>query len=188
MSRWEPDARGRLTQAAFTLYAERGYEQTTVTEIAESAGVTERTFFRYFADKREVLFNGSAELIDMAVRAVESAPAGSAPIDLVGAAVEAAAALLQLRREHARARQALIDANPSLQERELFKMATLSAAVADAVAARGVPPVAATLAAGAGTSVFSAAFARWIADDETRDYPAVVRDSMQELRQLMAAS
>ena len=62
MGRWEPDARGRLVKAAMELYGERGFEQTTVAEIAERAGLTERTFFRHFADKREVLFAGAGAL------------------------------------------------------------------------------------------------------------------------------
>jgi hypothetical protein len=60
MTRWEPNARGRLEQAALALYGERGFENTTVAEIAARAGLTERTFFRHFADKREVLFAGGA--------------------------------------------------------------------------------------------------------------------------------
>src|SRR5215472_3630839 len=81
MGRWEPDARGRLERAALELYGERGFEQTTVAEIAGRAGLTERTFFRHFADKREVLFAGSAALRDLIVNAVTSAPASATPID-----------------------------------------------------------------------------------------------------------
>src|SRR4051794_2005292 len=90
MSRWEPDARGRLGQAAMELYRERGFEQTTVAEIARRAGVTERTFFRHYADKREVLFAGSEALQERMVEALEAAPA-IAPLDAVAAALAAAA-------------------------------------------------------------------------------------------------
>jgi hypothetical protein len=56
MGRWEPNVRGRLARAALVLSAEKGYDNTTVAEIAASAGVTERTFYRYFADKADALF------------------------------------------------------------------------------------------------------------------------------------
>ena len=56
MVRWEPGSAERLQKAALELFATRGFEQTTATEIAQSVGLTERTFFRHFSDKREVLF------------------------------------------------------------------------------------------------------------------------------------
>src|SRR4051812_7375741 len=154
MSRWEPDARGRLAQAAMELYAERGYEQTTVLDIAERAGVTERTFFRHFADKREVLFDRSNALQEAVVAAIAAAPADLAPLDIVGGAMERAGAFLDDRRAYARTRAAAIVANPSLQERELLKMATLGAAAASALESRGVPAPAAALAAELGITVF----------------------------------
>jgi AcrR family transcriptional regulator len=115
MARWEPDSRGRLEQAALALYGERGFENTTVAEIAARAGLTERTFFRYFADKREVLFWGAGALQELLVSAVASAPDSASPIDAVAAALEAAGALLQERREFARQRQSVIAANTELQ-------------------------------------------------------------------------
>src|ERR1700687_368970 len=117
MGRWEPDARGRLAKAAMELYAEQGFEQTTVAEIAARAGLTERTFFRHFADKREVLFWGQSALHEMVASTVASAPDSAAPIDAVAAALEAVGPLFEERREHARQRQAVIAANPGLQER-----------------------------------------------------------------------
>ena len=123
MGRWEPNARGRLEQAALELYGERGFEQTTVAEIAKRAGLTERTFFRHFADKREVLFGGAGALQELLVRTVADAPDSAAPIDAMAAALEAAGALLQERREFARQRQAVIAANAELRERELIKLA-----------------------------------------------------------------
>src|ERR1700678_875792 len=110
MGRWEPDARGRLMQAAMELYGERGFDNTTVAEIATRAGLTERTFFRHFADKREVLFAGAHLLEELLVDKVADAPDSVAPIDAVGTALEAAGALLQQRREYARQRQAIIAA------------------------------------------------------------------------------
>src|SRR3954465_6315059 len=104
MVRWQPDARGRLEQAALALYGERGFEQTTVAEIARRAGLTERTFFRYFADKREGLFAGGRGLQDLLLRAVAHAPDALAPIDAVAVGLEAAGALLQERRAFSRQR------------------------------------------------------------------------------------
>src|SRR5690349_13271318 len=101
MVRWEPNARGRLEQAAMDLYLERGFEQTTVADIARRAGLTERTFFRHFTDKREVLFWGARAFEALVVQAVLDAPAGLPALDVVAAGLEAAAALLQERREFA---------------------------------------------------------------------------------------
>src|SRR5271169_2917384 len=95
MGRWKPDARGRLEQAALELYGERGFEQTTVAEIARRAGLTERTFFRHYADKREVLFWGAGQLQELIVSSVASAPDSAAPIDAVAVAIEAAGAAIQ---------------------------------------------------------------------------------------------
>src|SRR5579875_1473939 len=99
MGRWEPDAAGRLREAALELYLERGFVQTTVAEIAERAGVTARTFFRYYADKPEVLFNGMRQLQDELVEALEAAPADAAPMDAVAAALDRAADLLGRQHE-----------------------------------------------------------------------------------------
>ena len=161
MGRWEPNARGRLERAALELYVERGYERTSVAEIAERAGLTERTFFRHYADKREVLFAGSSALQELLVDAVARAPEPATPMEAVAAALDAAAAMLQERQEHARRRQAVIAANAELQERELIKLASLSAALADALRQRGVDDAFAGLAAEAGIAVFKIAFRRW---------------------------
>src|SRR6516165_2707757 len=123
MARWKPDAPGRLAQAAMELYVAQGYDNTTVAEIAARAGLTERTFFRHFTDKREVLFRGSEALRDTLVAAIDSAPAGASPLATVTAALDAAGAVFI--PELARRRQAVILANPELQERELIKLATL---------------------------------------------------------------
>src|SRR5580700_8583418 len=105
MGRWQPDARGRLEKAAMELYVERGFDETTVAEIAKRAGLTERTFFRHFADKREVLFAGAGALQGLLVGAVADAPAGAAPLEAVATALEAVGALLEERRPYARQRQ-----------------------------------------------------------------------------------
>jgi AcrR family transcriptional regulator len=182
MGRWEPNAPGRLVQAAMDLYGERGFDQTTVAEIAERAGLTERTFFRHFADKREVLFWGAGLLQDVLVNAVDEAPASKPAIDAVGVALEAAAAALQERPDFARRRQAIIAANTELQERELIKMATLSAALADALGRRGVQEPAASLTAEVGIAVFKVAFERWIADTDAQSFAQVIRASLDEVK------
>ena len=186
MSRWEPDARGRLEQAAIALYGERGFEQTTVAEIAERAGLTERTFFRYFADKREVLFAGAGTLQDLLVSTLASTPDSAAPIDAVAAALEAAGALLQERREYSRQRQAIIAANAELQERELIKLASLAAALAGTLRRRGIADPAASLAAEAGIAVFRIAFERWINETSQADSPKLIRESLDELKAVTA--
>ena len=186
MGRWQPDARGRLEQAALALYGERGFEQTTVAEIAKRAGLTERTFFRHFADKREVLFWGAGLLQDLLVSTVASAADSVAPIDAVAAALEAAGALFQERRESVRQRQAVIAANAELQERELIKLASLASALAAALRRRGVTDPAASLAAEAGIAVFRIAFERWINETSQRDLPQLVRESLDELKAVTA--
>jgi AcrR family transcriptional regulator len=186
MGRWEPDARGRLEQAALALYGERGFEQTTVAEIAARAGLTERTFFRHFADKREVLFAGSGLLQDLLVSTLTSTPDSTAPIDAVAAAIEAAGALLQQRRDYARQRQAVIAANAELRERELIKLASLASALADTLRRRGVRDPAASLTAEAGIAVFRIAFELWINESNERDLPQLIRESLDELKAVTA--
>jgi AcrR family transcriptional regulator len=188
MGRWEPDSRGRLSEAALDLYGERGYENTTVAEIAARAGLTERTFFRHFADKREVLFGGGEQLRELLVSAVAAAPAAAAPIEAAAQALAAFAAVLEERRDFARRRQAIIAATPELQERELIKMASLAVALAHALRDRGVAEPAARLTAEVAIAVFRLAFERWVeqprsacAGSELRD---LVRESLDGLRAL----
>src|ERR1700716_2634414 len=186
MARWEPDSRGRLEQAALALFGERGFENTTVAEIAARAGLTERTFFRYFADKREVLFSGARTLQELLVSVVASAPDSAAPIDAVAAALEAAGALLQERREFALKRQAVIAANAGLQERELIKLASLASAMAEALRRRGVRDPAASLTAEAGIAVFRIAFERWVNETNQQDLTQLIRESLDQLRAVTA--
>jgi AcrR family transcriptional regulator len=186
MGRWEPNARGRLLQAAFALYSERGFEQTTVAEIAERAGLTERTFFRHFADKREVLFAGADALKEQLVDTVAKAPASLAPIDAAAAGLEAAGAFIQEGGELAQQRQAIIAASAELKERELIKLASLAAALAEALRRRGVAEPAASLAAEAGIAVFKVAFERWVAETDRQDLPRLIRASLDELKAVAA--
>ncbi|GAB2707437.1 TetR/AcrR family transcriptional regulator [Kitasatospora kifunensis] len=187
MGRWEPNARGRLEQAALELYVERGYAQTTVAEIAARAGLTERTFFRHFADKREVLFGGAGTLQELMTGAVADAPEPASPIDAVAAALQTAGAMFQERREAVLRRQSVIAANPELQERELIKLATLGSALAEALRRRGVTDPAASLAAESGVAVLRIAFEQWIGDTGQAELPQLMRASLEELRALTSA-
>jgi len=170
------------------LYAERGFENTTVAEIAERGGLTERTFFRYFADKREVLFSGSAELSEALVSAIANASDSLAPIDAVAAGVHAIAALLDERRDvaFARQRQAIIAANPELQERELIKLASLASAMADALRQCGVEEPGASLVAEIGIAIFRTAFDRWTREGSDEELPQLVHESLDQLKALTA--
>jgi AcrR family transcriptional regulator len=189
MARWEPDARGRLQRAALALYGEDGFENTTVAQIAERAGVTERTFFRYFADKREVLFDGGSALQELIVTVVADAPDSSAPIDAAVAGLAAAGEqfFVAERRDLSGLRQAVIASNPELQERELTKLAALSAAIADALRQRGVDDPAAALTAEVAIALFKTAFERWIDETSQRDFAQLVHESLDELKALTAA-
>lgn len=173
------------------LFADRGYDDTTVADIAERAGLTKRTFFRHFADKREVLFGGGAILQDAMTAAVAGAPADATPLEAIALALAAGADLVGGDIGHTRARQAIITAHPELQERELIKMARISAALAAELRARGVEPTAASLAAEAGIAAFRVGFERWVAIPETRKripkLSALIADSLTELQSLVAS-
>jgi len=187
MSRWEPNARGRLEQAAMQLYGERGFDQTTVVDIAERAGLTERTFFRYFTDKREVLFWGASSLQEFLVNAVEEAPPSSAPMAAVIVALQQAGdAVFEPRRAYAQRRQALITANPELHERELIKLATLATALAHVLRGRGVDDPAAGLAAEAGIAVFKIAFERWVTGTDDATLAQTIHQTATELSAVAA--
>jgi AcrR family transcriptional regulator len=159
-----------------------------VAEIAQRAGLTERTFFRHFADKREVLFQGAASLQELLVNTVAGAPDSTTPIDAIAAALEAAGTVLGERPEGARQRQTVIAANPELRERELIKLAALASALAAALRARGVSDPTAGLAAEAGIAVLKIAFGRWVDESNQRDLPRLLRESLDELRAVTAGS
>jgi AcrR family transcriptional regulator len=185
MTRWMPDAQGRMIRAAMELFAERGFEQTTAVDIAERAGVTERTFFRHFADKREVLFDGSATMQRVAHEAILAAPADLEPLDAALAGMVAAGDLLEDRREHAVRRSKIIAANPSLQERELLKLAAMAESTAEALRKRGTPEPAADLAGHSAVTVFHVAFARWISEQAPPSFAECIAQTAAALRTLM---
>ena len=168
------------------LYAEQGFEQTTVAEIAARAGLTERTFFRHYTDKREVLFYGTEMMQHLLIEAVAAVPASATAMDAVGAAFQAAGAMLQENPERVRLRDSIVSANAELRERELIKLAALATAVAGALRDRGVPEPAASLAAETGVAVFKVAFARWVSEAGRPDLPETIRASVAELRDVLA--
>jgi AcrR family transcriptional regulator len=188
MARWQPEARARLERAAMELFTERGFDQTTVAEIAARAGLTERTFFRHYADKREVLFGGSSGLSAELVQSVAGAPAGATPIDMIAASLATAGELFAQRLSFARQRQRIIDANRELQERELIKLAALAASLAQALRERGVADAAALLAAEAGVAVFKIAFGRWIDENNAVPLSDIMRESLAELKAVTAGT
>ncbi|MEW2549080.1 TetR family transcriptional regulator [Streptomyces sp. NPDC047002] len=184
MGRWEPDARGRLAKAALDLYSERGFEQTTAAEIARRAGLTERTFFRHYADKREVLFASSPAMQDVFVAAVAGAEPSAAAMEALAAGYDAVSGFFADRRDFARKRQDVVLQNAELLERELMKLASLAAALAGALRQRGVAPAEASLAAEAGVAVFKVGFERWVAPGEERDMAQLMRAALAELGSL----
>ena len=182
MVRWEPGARERLQAAALELFATRGFEQTTAAEIAQSVGLTERTFYRHFSDKREVLFYGQDQFLQSFLGGVQAAAPDASALEVVASALHAAATLFpDDRRSHSRMRQSVIDQNPALQEREQHKLAGLATTVAEALRVRGIGDPAATLAAQSGVTVFGIAFAQWIREGEDRSLAGIASDVLHEL-------
>ncbi len=181
MGRWEPDAAGRLRAAALELFVERGYEQTTVADVAARAGLTARTFFRHFSDKKEVLFRGSEGLQQAMVGALLAAPAEAPAMDAIAAALRAAATYLGDMRDFARRRREVIAAHAVLRERELSKLEDLSAALAAALRQRGTREPDARLAAEAGMLVFRLAFEQWVAPGEQRSLDGIAQQLLERL-------
>ena len=168
MPRSGEKARRRLQQAALELFSERGYEQTTASEIAARAGVTERTFFRHFPDKREVLFDGQITLRAALTSAIAEAPETLRPLELLYRAFRSVEQTLEDNRPFSVPRQQVIAETPALQERESAKTAALTEALALALRQRGVDEQLATLAAQTGMAAFHHAVVAWFADPSRR--------------------
>ena len=187
MARWEPNASERLALAALELFAERGYENTTVIDIAQRAGLTKSTFFRHFPDTREVLF-GDGSLNELVAGAIAAAPAAATPLEAVAAGLDAVGrkAFTPDRREFAARRRAVIAAHPELREREALKGIGLTASVAGAIRRRGVPDLTASVAADLGALAWKIAFERWSdpagGDDFGDDFGAIARRALTEVQ------
>jgi len=183
MARWEPNARERLERAALALFTEHGFDATTVAGIADRAGLTKSTFFRHFADKREVLFGGQDMLVQLFGDAIRSAPAAATTAECLAAALEAAAvAFTPERHDLAPQRRAVIAANSELQERELLKRARLASAMTEALRARGAGEATARLAAEVGVLAFSTAYARWAAPGNLLPFAEIANAALRELQ------
>jgi AcrR family transcriptional regulator len=183
MGRWEPNARERLERAALALFTEQGYDATTVAEIADRAGLTKSTFFRHFADKREVLFGGQDLLAGLFSDAIRTAAPAATTAACLAAALEAAAvAFTADRHDLAPQRRAVIAANSELQERELLKRARLAAGIADALRARGADDTTARLAAQVGVLAFSTAYARWAEPGNRQPFAEIAQAALRDLQ------
>ncbi|MFD2422516.1 TetR/AcrR family transcriptional regulator [Amycolatopsis pigmentata] len=178
MVRWEGNARGRLEQAALDLFAEQGYDRTTVAQIAQRANLTERSFYRWFRDKREVLFGGD-ELEERFVAAIEAAEEGTDPLTMLMAAFKTAPEVIR-PRDFLRKRGEVVAANPPLRERELIKLAALSQALTAALEKRGCDAQTARLATDAGMAILRLASERWMAD-ENADHARLLADCATDL-------
>lgn len=183
----EDGLRARLQRAALELFRERGYDRTTAAEIAARAGVTERTFFRQFPDKREVLFDGEAILRAALTDAIVEAPVELGPLDLLFSAFRSVLPLLEANRPFAKPRQEIVSATPALHERELAKLDALADALAGALRARGVAGVTAALAARIGMAAFAHATVAWL-DDPEPGLPERLDLVAHELKALVLAS
>jgi AcrR family transcriptional regulator len=183
MPRWEPNAAERLAQAALDLFAERGYENTTVIDIAQHAGLGKTTFFRHFRDKREVLF-GEEAMSALLGEAITTAPVGARPLDAVARAFEAVGreAFTPESRARVARRRAVITANPELQERETLKRFHLIAAMTDALVGRGNPDLTARVAAQLGALALDIAYDRWAGSTDGDGFGDLARQALAELR------
>ncbi|MEU3370593.1 TetR/AcrR family transcriptional regulator [Streptomyces sp. NPDC006711] len=183
MARWQPDAPERLAAAALELFEAHGYESTTVIEIAERAGLTKSTFFRYFKDKREVLFGGGT-VAGLLVEGISAAPPSAGPLDAVAYALDALGRTFFTaeRREFSARRQAVLNAHTELREREALKRADLTASMIEALVRRGVPSRPARVTAELGKLVWEIAYDQWLDTDNSEDFGPLARQALAEVR------
>ncbi|WP_433887460.1 TetR/AcrR family transcriptional regulator [Streptomyces sp. CA-111067] len=187
MPRWEPCAEDRLREAALELFLERGYENVTVTEITERAGLTRRSFSRYFADKRDVLFDGSDQMPELLARSVRAADDALPPFEAVLTALVGLADVMADQAPLAVKRRAVVQTSPELQERGLTKFAAVTDALADALRDRGTAEPQATLLAQVGVAVFRTAFGQWTDQPDDVGLPARIRKAAAELADSLGA-
>lgn len=188
MARWDPGTEERLKRAALDLFTEHGYDDVTVTHIAERAGITRRSYFRYFPDKREVLFAGSDGLPPALAEAVAAADASLPPLAAVLDAFTRVGAELVEHLDHVAERRAVIEASAELQERERTKTAALGEAVEAALRGRGVEADAARLVTHIGNVVFQNAFARWAEAGGEQDFASCLQAVTESLRDTLGAA
>ncbi len=187
MARWEPDARLRLVRAALDLFTEQGYDDTTVVQIAERAGLTKSTFFRYFPDKRDVLVAGRDALSRCFAEGIASAPTTATPLEAVACALDAAAAVLTPDvRELGPQLRAVVAANRELQDRDALKRTSLATVMAEALQQRGVDGAVASLAGELGVLAFSRAHGLWADRANQRHFSDLAHEALEELRRAIA--
>ncbi|RCG31787.1 TetR family transcriptional regulator [Sphaerisporangium album] len=183
MSRWRPDARERLQQAALDLFAEQGFAATTVPEITARAGLTTRTFFRHFADKREVLYADDAEVPAMVATMMAEAPPSAEPLALI---VEGLRTVAETRFEPRKAallaRRELVRTDAGLQERDLRKRAVMSEAIREGFQARGVDPARAALLAETSVTLINVSLAEWLDAPDDRKLYDIILETLATLR------
>lgn len=187
MARWQPDARERLERAAFDLFVEQGFAATTVPEIAARAGLSTRTFFRHFADKRDALFAEEAAVPEQAARIIAEAPAGVSPLQIVSSGFEAVASQQFSReKDYYIARHRIIQSDAGLGERQLRNQAALVDALRTGFEERGIEPVDAILAAHLTATAFSVSIGRWLSAPKSEPLPTLLRDTFHRLRRISA--
>lgn len=187
MPRNSEPVRRRLHEAALALFRDRGYDQTTAAEIAARAGVTERTFFRHFPDKREALFEGEAGFRDSLVEAIAHAPPGLSPLQVLREAYRAVEGWAEANRPLAEPLHEVIEKTPALKERQLAKTAALQASLAEALQRRGVEPRLAAMAIQAVLAALAYAAASWKDAPGSRLGPHIDR-AFKALEELTAPS
>ncbi|HET6502196.1 MAG TPA: helix-turn-helix domain-containing protein [Amycolatopsis sp.] len=183
MARWQSNAAERLVVAALDLFAERGYENTTVIEIAERAGLTKSTFFRHFPDKREVLFGGDT-MTELLTKGIAAAPASATPLEAVVHGLDTAGreAFTPDRREFSARRRTVIAENPELREREALKGLGLTTSMIDALRLRGVPELTSRVAAELGALTLAITYERWSDAPDGDDFSEVARRTLSEVQ------
>ncbi len=186
MSRWPSDGKSRLERAALDLFVEQGFAETTVPQITARAGLTTRTFFRHFADKREVLFAYQAELPTVVAQVLADTPVTQSPLEVITHGLQTVATELENQREYLLTRRAIIETDDGLRERELRKQSVLADAIRRGLLQRGVDELTATLTAHIAVSVFGVAITRWLDDDKQRSLPHVVHEIFTALTELTA--
>jgi AcrR family transcriptional regulator len=177
-----------LQQAALELFRERGYDQTTAAEIAARAGVTERTFFRHFADKREVLFGASDDLRAALVEKIFQAPDVAEPLQVVTLVLAEFNWESLESRDFQRQRHAVIAANPELLERDLIKHLSIAVGFTDALRQRGVDADIAQLAARVGIQMFITAYGHWLEAGDKADLATISESVMSLLATIVPTS
>lgn len=189
MSRWQPHARERLERAALELFVENGFADTTVPQITARAGLTTRTFFRHFVDKREVLFAAEEQLPSLVARLMAQAPASLGPLEIIEYGLEEVASTrLKGQRSYLVARRSVIQSDEGLRERELRKLSVLSESVAREFLNRGFGQLTSALTAHLAVDVFSVSLTRWLDEEDEQLLSDIIHDTVRALHLLVAGT